>query len=51
MKVSDFIKIGDKRTKKYKDIAFLIDCLESEYGKDSQIVKDTYNEQVEEVLK
>jgi len=51
MKVYKFMaEIADRRTKKYKDLEFMLDCLEHKYGKESKEVAEFFDKDVVDVI-
>ena len=50
MLVKEFLKYGDKRTRKYKDVEFIVNECNHIYGKESKEVKDLLNKEVVYVI-
>ena len=50
MLVFEFLKLGDRRTRKYKDIEFIVDVFNHKYGRESKEVKYLLNKEVLNVI-
>lgn len=50
MRVSQFLKSADKRTRKYKDVEFLVDVFTHKYGRESKELKALLDIEVVNVI-
>ena len=43
-------EVADRRTKKYKDLEFMLDCLVNKHGKESKEVNEFFDKEVVDVI-